>query len=85
MVTQAVQLVGIYLVFASLIIPALAARRFASGKQLLIGYLSGLLGYVLGLAASAYFDLPTGAVVVVALLAVLVGAMIVSPRAMKSA
>ena len=28
-VTQSVQLVGIYLVFASLIVPALAARRFA--------------------------------------------------------
>lgn len=82
-VTQAVQLVGIYLVFASLIIPALAARRFPDGTQLFAGYLSGLLGYVLGLAASAYFDLPTGAVIVVALLMVLMVAIIVSPRAIK--
>jgi zinc/manganese transport system permease protein len=79
-VTQAVQLVGIYLVFASLIIPALAARRFGERNRLFAGYLAGLLGYVLGLAASAYFDLPTGAVIVVALLAVLVGAIVLSPN-----
>ena len=84
-VTQAVQLVGIYLVFASLIIPALAARCFGEKSRLFVGYLAGLLGYVLGLAASAYFDLPTGAVIVVALLAVLVGAIIASPRGLKPA
>ena len=33
-VTQSVQLVGIYLVFASLIIPALAAKRFAERQRL---------------------------------------------------
>lgn len=71
-VTQSVQLVGVYLVFASLIIPALAAKRFPEGARLFVGYLTGLIGYVLGLVASALFDLPTGAVIVVALLATFV-------------
>src|SRR5471030_1386736 len=67
-VTQSVQLVGIYLVFASLIVPALAARRFAETYRLAIGYAVGLIGFVVGLAASSIFDLPTGAVIVVSLL-----------------
>jgi zinc/manganese transport system permease protein len=77
-VTQSVQLVGIYLVFASLIIPALAAKRFAERYRLWIGYAVGLIGYVLGLVASSLFDLPTGAVIVVSLLATFVGAIVVS-------
>lgn len=87
-VTQSVQLVGIYLVFASLIIPALAARRFAEPLRLGVGYVAGLGGYVLGLAASALFDLPTGAVIVVALLTVFMLAALVSlivPRAARAA
>jgi len=77
-VTQSVQLVGIYLVFASLIIPALAAKRFADSGRLWIGYIVGLVGYVGGLVASSLFDLPTGAVIVVSLLAVFVFAVIIS-------
>lgn len=77
-VTQSVQLVGVYLVFASLIIPALAARRFREGAQLWVGYATGLAGYVLGLIASAVYDAPTGAVIVVALLLVFIAAVIVS-------
>ncbi len=71
-VTQSVQLVGIYLVFASLIIPALAARRFAEPLRLAVGYGVGLLGYVAGIVASMLFDLPTGPVIVVALLALMI-------------
>lgn len=62
-VTVSVQLVGIYLVFASLIVPALATRnhgRFA----LPLGYAIGFVGYLLGLLLSALFDLPTSAVIV---------------------
>lgn len=69
-VTQSVQLVGVYLVFASLIVPALASRRFAPGLALPVGYGVGVLGYVAGLVASAAFDLPTGAAIVAALVAV---------------
>jgi zinc/manganese transport system permease protein len=77
-VTQSVQLVGVYLVFASLIIPALAARRFAERTRLWVAYAVGLIGYVVGLVASSVFDLPTGAVIVVSLLAVFVAAVVVS-------
>jgi zinc/manganese transport system permease protein len=66
-VTASVQLVGVYLVFASLIIPALASRFHPARRRLVIGYTIGVLGYALGLALSAVFDLPSGAVVVLTL------------------
>jgi zinc/manganese transport system permease protein len=62
-VTASVQLVGVYLVFASLIIPALAVRRLPR-RGLASAYVLGILGYALGLLVSALFDLPTGPVVV---------------------
>ncbi|MES1200221.1 MAG: metal ABC transporter permease [Pseudomonadota bacterium] len=86
-VTQSVQLVGVYLVFASLIVPALAAKRFAENLRLAVGYTVGFLGYVVGLIASALFDLPTGAVIVVALLGMLILAALValiSPKSMRA-
>jgi len=63
-ITASVQLVGIYLVFASLIIPALATRLFSIKKQLFAAYIMGFLGYLFGLIASALFDLPSGALIV---------------------
>jgi zinc/manganese transport system permease protein len=87
-VTQSVQLVGIYLVFTSLIVPALAAKRFAERYRLAIGYSVGLTGYVLGLVASSLFDLPTGAVIVVSLLVTFIAAVIASlgvPTAWRAA
>jgi zinc/manganese transport system permease protein len=68
-VTASVQVVGVYLVFSSLIIPALAIGTHAGKKALAIGYGTGALGYALGLALSAVFDLPSGAVIVWALAA----------------
>lgn len=62
-VTASVQLVGVYLVFASLMVPALATRSLAK-HTLATGYAIGLVGYVVGLLLSAVFDLPTGAVIV---------------------
>ncbi|BCT91671.1 ABC transporter [Lysobacter helvus] len=64
-ITVSVQLVGVYLVFASLIIPALATvGGNGSRKQLITAYIIGIAGYVLGLALSAVFDLPSGALIV---------------------
>ena len=68
-VTASVQMVGVYLVFSSLIIPALATRnvtRFRLAKA----YAVGALGYLIGLVASTVFDLPTGAIIVWAMAAV---------------
>jgi len=64
-ITASVQVVGIYLVFASLIVPALV-----SGERLLRGYAIGAVGYALGLIASGLFDLPSGAAIVLALVLV---------------
>ena len=74
-VTASVQFVGVYLVFASLIIPALATQRLHGRRRLLTGYLLGGAAYIAGILLSALFDLPTGAVTVwtMALLAVVVG------------
>ena len=71
-VTASVQLVGVYLVFASLIIPALASRHLPQVKRLWYGYVVAVLGYAVGLLASAFFDLPSGALIVwvLALLAI---------------
>ena len=71
-VTAAVQLVGVFLVFASLIIPALAIRHLNGTRALTTGYVLGAAGYALGLVLSALYDLPSGAIVVwtLALLAV---------------
>ena len=63
-VTASVQLVGVYLVFSSLIVPALATRAAARGARLCVAYAIGVAGYALGLALSAVFDLPSGAVIV---------------------
>lgn len=68
-VTASVQMVGIYLVFASLIVPALATRN-ARRLRLAKAYAVGALGYLLGLVASTWFDLPTGAIIVWAMAAV---------------
>ena len=63
-VTASVQLVGVYLVFSSLIIPALATRAHQGTRRFAVAYGLGALGYALGLALSALFDLPSGAVIV---------------------
>lgn len=63
-VTVSVQLVGVYLVFTSLIIPALATRHLSGNKQLLAAFSVGGVGYLAGLVFSSLFDLPSGAVIV---------------------
>lgn len=63
-VTASVQLVGVYLVFASLVIPALATRHYPRRQRLPAGYLLGGASYAAGLAFSAWTDLPPGAVIV---------------------
>jgi zinc/manganese transport system permease protein len=62
-VTASVQLVGVYLVFASLIVPALAVRHIKK-HALWLGYLIGSSGYLLGLAGSSLMDLPSGPLIV---------------------
>ncbi|MEH6634427.1 MAG: metal ABC transporter permease [Halioglobus sp.] len=63
-ITASVQLVGVYLVFSSLIIPALATRKLSPGLQLPIAWGIGLAGYIAGISLSMAFDYPTGALIV---------------------
>ena len=63
-VTASVQLVGVYLVFASLMIPAIPTRKREGPRALAEAFSLGLGGYALGLVLSALFDLPTGAMIV---------------------
>ena len=74
-VTASVQIVGIYLVFASLIIPALATQSMTRQKRLMVGYATGAVSFLAGIMLSAIFDLPTGAVIVwtMAAVALIVG------------
>jgi zinc/manganese transport system permease protein len=62
-VTVSVQLVGLYLVFATLIVPPLATRRMRS-RRLLAAWGVGVAGYAGGLAASTALDWPSGPVIV---------------------
>lgn len=72
-VTISVQLVGVYLVFASLIVPSLGARNYAGDRRIPYAYLIGAVGYACGLVLSTLYDLPSGALIVwcLALLAML--------------
>jgi zinc/manganese transport system permease protein len=62
-VTISVQLVGLYLVFTTLIVPALATRRLRR-HRLAIAYALSAVGYLLGLIVSSITDLPTGPAIV---------------------
>lgn len=62
-VTVSVQLVGLYLVFTTLIVPALATHRMRRAR-LAVCYALGACGYAVGLLVSAVLDLPSGAVIV---------------------
>jgi len=61
-VTASVQLVGVFLVFASLIAPAVASHALRRG--LVAAWVLGGLGYAGGLLWSLLADLPAGAAVV---------------------
>ena len=63
-ITASVQLVGVYLVFASLIVPALSTTGMSGPRRLAVAYATGAAGYVLGLVLSAVLDLPSGAMIV---------------------
>src|SRR5256885_7606084 len=67
-VTSSVALAGVLLVFSFLIIPAAIGVMFAAllARQLVIGWIAGILTSAVGLAASFAFDLPTGATMVCA-------------------
>jgi zinc/manganese transport system permease protein len=82
-ITASVQIVGVLLVFASLIVPAMAARHAPPGWRMAIAFNVGVVGYLAGLFASAVLNLPTGAAIVVALIPVALVAAILIERARR--
>ena len=78
-VTVSVQLVGVYLVFASLIVPSLGTRDWPESRRLPLAYAIGVAGYAIGLVLSAALDLPSGALIVWCLALLAVAAHALSP------
>lgn len=60
-ITLSTQMIGIYLVFASLIIPALASASDRNPNR--TAFALGTAGYLSGLVCSSLFDLPSGATI----------------------
>ena len=61
-ITLSTQVVGVYLVFASLIIPSVSTLYLKN--PLVKAYAIGIAGYIVGLIVSASIDLPAGATIV---------------------
>ena len=77
-VTASVQLVGVYLVFTSLIVPALATHKLQQ-RRVPAAFAVGISGYAAGGLLSVWSDLPTGATIVWAM--ALVGSVVLlKPR-----
>ena len=67
-ITLSVQMVGVYLVFATLIIPALATVKIRYERPRLRAAISlATIAYAIGLVGSALLDLPSGPLIVWAL------------------
>lgn len=79
-ITLSVELVGVYLVFSSLILPALAVNKMVKFRAVLWAYFVGVIGYLLGLLLSTAFDLPSGAMIVVCLSIVTIAFRVISVK-----
>jgi zinc/manganese transport system permease protein len=84
-ITASVQLVGVYLVFSSLIIPALATRKLPPRRRLPVAWAIGIAAYVTGIGLSMAFDYPTGALIVWAMAAIAVATAWLLPTGAKEA
>ena len=65
-ITSSVQLVGVYVVFASLILPALASLDYK--KPYIAAWSCGSLSIIVGITLSIIFDMPTGPILVLSFL-----------------
>ncbi len=83
-VTASVQLVGVYLVFATLILPAIASSALDERRGLALGYAIGGGGYAIGLWLSVPFDLPAGPFVVCTLATLTLVTSILRRRSLSS-
>ncbi len=81
----AMKIVGVLLISALLIIPATAARRFASGPEAmaLLAALAGVAAVIVGLFASLGWDTPAGPSIVVAASAIFLAGLLPGLVALK--
>ena len=84
-IALAMKVVGILLIVSMLIVPAAAARRFASGPEMmaLLAAVIGIAAVAGGLSASLGFDLPAGPAIVSAAAVLFVLSLIVPARALR--
>ena len=85
-VTASVQLVGIYLVFGTLILPAIGAYWLPHRKGLVTAYAVAIVAYIAGFVITTALDLPAGPVIVCALaLSSWIGALVTAGARVKAA
>lgn len=77
-ITSSVQLVGVYVVFASLIAPALSAANTTNPHK--IAWLCGCASVALGIAAAIISDLPAGPLLVISYASVTITTLILYSR-----
>jgi zinc/manganese transport system permease protein len=73
-VTTAVSIAGVLLVFSLLVVPPVIALFYArsEGPRLLLGWIVALAGSILGVMVSIRFDLPAGPSIIAVLVALLI-------------
>jgi zinc/manganese transport system permease protein len=78
-ITFSVEIGGVLMVFAYLVIPACIAILLAVGMRprLVLGWIFGVVGSAVGLLASYYLDMPTGPAIVVVLGLMLIAAWLI--------
>ncbi|HEU4929535.1 MAG TPA: iron chelate uptake ABC transporter family permease subunit [Candidatus Krumholzibacteria bacterium] len=82
-VTSSVAIAGVLLVFALLVIPPVTALLVTTqpGRRLVLGWAIGVLGALVGIAASVSMDLPAGPAVITTLATMLVVTALARPLA----
>lgn len=81
-IALSIRVVGTLLIGALMVIPPVAAIRFGMGffKTTLLSIAIALISVIIGLSASYFFSLPSGAAIVLCLLVIFVLALIVNRR-----
>lgn len=82
-VTSSVQMVGVLLVFASLIAPAVGMSA-VKNRKLFAAYALGVAAYLSGLVLSAVIDLPAGAAIVCCMVGLSFVSLVVTTRVGKA-
>jgi zinc transport system permease protein len=79
-IALSIRVVGTLLIGALMVIPPVAAIRFGMGffKTILLSILIALISVIVGLSASFFFSLPSGAAIVLCLLLFFIVALVIN-------